>query len=112
MSKNRTLTHDEREQLKKDYLQAYRLVKGREGCDWDIYGDKADALRADEEQAPAPARVGHLSGLGANGSALVLGARGSRFKSGSPDQTKNMPRTFGGVGRYDRTKSNPDRIRF
>jgi len=31
MGKNRTLTHDEREQLKKDYRQAYRLVLGYEG---------------------------------------------------------------------------------
>ena len=31
MGKNRTLTHDERERINKDYREAYRLVKGREG---------------------------------------------------------------------------------
>jgi hypothetical protein len=31
MSKDKTLTHNEREQLKKDYRQAHRLVLGYEG---------------------------------------------------------------------------------
>jgi hypothetical protein len=31
VSKHRTLTHDEREQFKNDYLQAHRLVFGYEG---------------------------------------------------------------------------------
>ena len=31
MSKSRSLSHDEREKLKEDYLQAYRLALGREG---------------------------------------------------------------------------------
>ena len=31
MSKFKVLTHDEREQLKKDYLQAHRLVLGYDG---------------------------------------------------------------------------------
>ena len=31
MSKSKVLTHDEREQLKKDYLQAHHLVLGYDG---------------------------------------------------------------------------------